>query len=150
MRRRNHGTRRSRRKRKRRKIRRKRRRRKKSWHLFLVTEIKLVWLNISTMWRDQPPSYEDSSTTLTSALFWYRLTKNLQNSAYTVHKYWDIDTILIFLALYTTTMDFKLNEQDVLNVKTFSFNLRVHPNQVNGVGITTVSICASHFLRDQR
>ncbi len=31
-----------------------------------------------------------------------------------VHKYWDIDTILTFLALYTTTMDFKWNEQDVL------------------------------------
>ncbi len=31
-----------------------------------------------------------------------------------VHKYWDIDTILKFLALYTTTMDFKWNEQDVL------------------------------------
>ncbi len=30
-----------------------------------------------------------------------------------VHKYWDIDTILTFLALYTT-MDFKWNEQDVL------------------------------------
>ncbi len=27
-----------------------------------------------------------------------------------VHKYWDIDTILTFLALYTTTMDFKWNE----------------------------------------
>ncbi len=26
-----------------------------------------------------------------------------------VHKYWDIDTILTFLALYTTTMDFKWN-----------------------------------------
>ncbi len=31
-----------------------------------------------------------------------------------VHKYWDTDTILTCLALYTTTMDFKLNEQDVL------------------------------------
>ncbi len=31
-----------------------------------------------------------------------------------VHKYWDIDTILTFLALYTTTMDFKWNEQYVL------------------------------------
>ncbi len=31
-----------------------------------------------------------------------------------VHKYWDIDTILTFLALYTTTMDFKWNEQVVL------------------------------------
>ncbi len=31
-----------------------------------------------------------------------------------VHKFWDIDTILTFLALYTTTMDFKWNEQDVL------------------------------------
>ncbi len=31
-----------------------------------------------------------------------------------VHKYWDMDTILTFLALYTTTMDFKWNEQDVL------------------------------------
>ncbi len=31
-----------------------------------------------------------------------------------VHKYWDIDTVLTFLALYTTTMDFKWNEQDVL------------------------------------
>ncbi len=31
-----------------------------------------------------------------------------------VHKYWDIDTILTFLALYTTTMDFKWYEQDVL------------------------------------
>ena len=29
-----------------------------------------------------------------------------------VHKYWDIDTIIIFLALYTTTMDLKLNEHD--------------------------------------
>ena len=26
----------------------------------------------------------------------------------------------------------------------------LHPNQVNGVGIKTVSICASHFLRDQK
>ncbi len=31
-----------------------------------------------------------------------------------VHKYWDIDTILTFLALYTTTMDFKWNEHGVL------------------------------------
>ena len=31
-----------------------------------------------------------------------------------VHKYWDINAILIFLALYTTTMDLKLNKQDVL------------------------------------
>ena len=54
------------------------------------------------------------------------------------------------LALYTTTMDLKLNKM--------CFNCRfsaliwgyLHPNQVNGVGITTVSICASHFLRDQR
>ena len=72
-----------------------------------------------------------------------------------VHKYWDIDTILILLALFTTTMDLKWNEQDVLYVQTFNFNLRVFyknliPNQVNGVGITTVSICASHFLRDQK
>ena len=36
-----------------------------------------------------------------------------------VHKYWDIDTILIFLALYTTTMNLKWNEQDVLCVQTF-------------------------------
>ncbi len=42
-----------------------------------------------------------------------------------VHKYWDIDTILTFLALYTTTMDFKWNEQDVLYLQTVSFNLRV-------------------------
>ena len=40
------------------------------------------------------------------------------------HKYWDINTILICLARYTT-MDLKLNEQDVLYVQTFSFNLRV-------------------------
>jgi len=26
----------------------------------------------------------------------------------------------------------------------------LHPNQVNGVGIITVSICASHILRDQK
>ncbi len=31
-----------------------------------------------------------------------------------VHKYWDIDTIKKKMALYTTTMDFKWNEQDVL------------------------------------
>lgn len=31
-----------------------------------------------------------------------------------VHKYWHIDTIFIFLARYTTTMDLKWNEQDVL------------------------------------
>ncbi len=38
-----------------------------------------------------------------------------ENHSYSqVHKYWDIDTILTFLALYTTTMDFKWNEQDVL------------------------------------
>ncbi len=42
-----------------------------------------------------------------------------------VHKYWDIDTILTFLALYTTTMDFKWNEQDVFLLQTVSFNLRV-------------------------
>ena len=42
-----------------------------------------------------------------------------------VHKYWDMDTILIFLVLNTTTMDLKLNEQDVLYVQTISFNLRV-------------------------
>ncbi len=38
----------------------------------------------------------------------------LKGSYSQVHKYWDIDTILTFLALYTTTMDFKWNEQDVL------------------------------------
>ena len=32
-----------------------------------------------------------------------------------VHKYWEIDTILIFL-VYTTTMDLKLNKQDVQDV----------------------------------
>ncbi len=45
------------------------------------------------------------------------LKKNNNNCFYIysqVHKYWDIDTILTFLALYTTTMDFKWNEQDVL------------------------------------
>ena len=31
-----------------------------------------------------------------------------------VHKYWVIDTMLIFLALYTTTMGLKWNKQDVL------------------------------------
>ena len=41
-----------------------------------------------------------------------------------VHKYWDIDTILIFLALYTTTMDLKLNK-----LQTFSFNLRVYTSK---------------------
>ena len=48
-----------------------------------------------------------------------------------VHKYWDIDTIPIFLALYTTTMDLKWNKM--------CFNCRLsaliwgylHPNQVN-------------------
>ncbi len=28
-----------------------------------------------------------------------------------VHKYWDINTIITFLALYTTTMDFKWNDK---------------------------------------
>lgn len=42
-----------------------------------------------------------------------------------VHKYWDINTIPIFWALYTTTMDLKWNKQDVLHLQTFSFNLRV-------------------------
>ncbi len=43
------------------------------------------------------------------------LKKKKENYIYSqVHKYWDIDTILTFLALYTTTMDFKWNEQDVL------------------------------------
>ncbi len=41
-------------------------------------------------------------------------TVGLQRVYSQVHKYWDIDTILTFLALYTTTMDFKWNEQDVL------------------------------------
>ncbi len=41
--------------------------------------------------------------------------KETQGNIYSqVHKYWDIDTVLTFLALYTTTMDFKWNEQDVL------------------------------------
>ena len=64
-----------------------------------------------------------------------------------VHNYWDIDTILIFLALYTTTMDLKWHKM--------CFNCRLsaliwgylHPNQVNGVGITTVSIYASHLFK---
>ncbi len=34
-----------------------------------------------------------------------------------VHKYWDIDTILTFLALYTTTMDFKWNDETVFTSK---------------------------------
>ncbi len=46
------------------------------------------------------------------------MSEKLPNSVYEkysqVHKYWDIDTILTFLSLYTTTMDFKWNEQDVL------------------------------------
>ncbi len=42
----------------------------------------------------------------------YNIPKRVNYSQ--VHKYWDIDTILTFLALYTTTMDFKWNEQDVL------------------------------------
>jgi len=41
------------------------------------------------------------------------------------HKYLDIDRIVILLALYTTTMDFEWNNQDVLLEQTFSFNLRV-------------------------
>ncbi len=45
----------------------------------------------------------------------YHYTPNIYMYIYSqVHKYWDIDTILTFLALYTTTMDFKWNEQDVL------------------------------------
>ena len=69
------------------------------------------------------------------------------------HKYWDIDTILIFLALYTTTMDLKWNEQDVLYVQTCSFNLRVFTSKAgercrNYNSFYTV--CASHFLRDQK
>ena len=37
------------------------------------------------------------------------------NSMYSyVHKYVDNDTIFIILALYTTTMDLKLNNHDVL------------------------------------
>lgn len=31
-----------------------------------------------------------------------------------VHKYWNIDTVPIFLAPYITSMDLKLNKQDVL------------------------------------
>ena len=39
--------------------------------------------------------------------------KIIGNFSYSqVHKYWDIDAILIFLALYTTTMDLKWNKQD--------------------------------------
>ncbi len=46
----------------------------------------------------------------------FEMEKNkIKNIIYSqVHKYWDIDTILTFLALYTTTMDFKWNEQDAL------------------------------------
>ena len=69
-----------------------------------------------------------------------------------VHKYWDIDTILIFLALYTTTMDLKWNEQDVFYVQTFSLNLRVFTSKSGerGRNYNSFYICASHFLRDQR
>ncbi len=48
-------------------------------------------------------------------LVWHNYLQGKENCIYSqVHKYWDIDTILTFLALYTTTMDFKWNEQDVL------------------------------------
>ncbi len=57
-----------------------------------------------------------------------------------VHKYWDIDTILTFLDLYTHHNGFQMNEQGALQLQTVSFNWGyLHPNQVNGVGITTVA-----------
>ena len=33
-----------------------------------------------------------------------------------VHKYWDMDTILLFLALYTITMDLKWNKQTIMSL----------------------------------
>lgn len=40
-------------------------------------------------------------------------------------QYMDSNTIFIILALYGTTLDFKWNIQDEIQVQTFSFNLRV-------------------------
>ncbi len=65
-----------------------------------------------------------------------------------VHKYWDIDTILTFLALYPP--QWISNETNKM-----CFNCRLsaliwgylHPNQVNGVGITTVCICALPLVK---
>ncbi len=51
---------------------------------------------------------------ISSAVYKWKRSKTALNKYSQVHKYWDIDTILTFLALYTTTMDFKWNEQDVL------------------------------------
>lgn len=41
-----------------------------------------------------------------------------------VHKYWDVDTVRIILAVNTTAMDLKLNKQDVLEVQTYNFILK--------------------------
>lgn len=38
--------------------------------------------------------------------------------------YLDDATISIFLPLYTTTMVWKLNYQDIIDVQSFNFNLR--------------------------
>ena len=61
--------------------------------------------------------------TITSSSRWHLPGKmySLYLTYSQVHKYWDIDTILIFLALYTTTMDLRCTRCALCA----DFNLRV-------------------------
>lgn len=52
----------------------------------------------------------------------------------------DTDTIVIFLAPITTTLDLKWKQQE-LQIYRF-----LHPNQVNGVRMRAVGKCASYFF----
>ncbi len=92
------------------------------YYLIKTTQPTAVWLILIGM--------QDKTTTTTTTWFWTFKKQKEELSVFAneffiyiyiyiyiysqVHKYWDIDTILTFLALYTTTMDFKWNEQDVL------------------------------------
>lgn len=63
-----------------------------------------------------------------------------------VHKYCNIDTVPVFLAPYTTTMDLKLNNQDMLWLQTFSFNSSIFTSKSVG----HVSKASLNMLQNNR
>ncbi len=68
-----------------------------------------------------------------------------------VHKYWDNRHNSNIFGSIHHHMDFKWNDKMCFNCRLSALIWGyLHPNQVNGVGITTVCICASHLLRDQK
>lgn len=80
---------------------------------------------------------------------WTKVVAHLPIRYSQVHKYLDKDTIFSISALYNTTVDFKWNRLDVLEVKKSAWGC-LHTNQVNGGGIMTGWYLIERHFRSMR